>query len=276
MTKQWIMKRTLHTILFSIAAIVLCFAIYNITHVLLGILSVEERLAETIGRLIASGMILAFYYKTFEITTFGIRKENFLRGILTGGFMFLIVVANIPTAIGEVAEYPAIVPSLYLIVIVVVEQTFIGIFEEFLFRGLIQNMFAEKFSRYGHRGIVCSILLSTSLFAVVHMLNLFDTPELVKITIAQTMGASFMGFFMGALYYRCRNIWVVVFYHAFVDIAGELPAIFHIIPDSADTTDIMMPYMWLNILANSVFLFAGLFLIRKSKCPSPDTLAGKE
>lgn len=269
MKKEWIMKRLLYTILFCIAAIVLCFAIYNIVHVLLTALSVEGRLAETVGRIMACVVILLFYKKTFDMKAFGIRRENFWRGILTGGFMFAVIVANIPISIGDVAEYPAAAPSLYLILIILIEQIFIGVYEEFLFRGLVQNILLEKFSRYGHKGAVWAILSTSILFGAVHMLNLFDTPEIVRITIFQSVGAAFMGFFLGALYYRCRNIWVVVFYHAFIDTAGIFPTIFHTIPETTGAvTDCTFAEMWLNIAANSVFLFVGLFLLRPSKSHS--------
>lgn len=269
MTKQWITKHLSHTVLFCFAAIVLCFAIYNVTHVLLTYFSVEMRLAETIGRLIASVVIIVFYQQTFGIKTFGMKNEHFLQGVLTGVFMLVLIIANIPTSIGEVAEYPTATPSLYLLIIVVIEQIFVGIFEEFLFRGLILNTLLETLKRDGHKGMVLSIIISSFLFGIVHLVNLFDTPELVNATIAQSAGAMFIGIFLGALYCRCGNIWVVVFYHALIDIIAELPGIFHHIPETTGAvTDWTLAGMGINILANTVLLFAGLFLARTSKCPS--------
>lgn len=268
MTKKWILKNPYYTAVFCIVAIFLNFAIYNVTHILLTNLSVESRLAETIGRLLASIGIFIFFKQTFDIKYFGLQKEGFFRGIFTGFFMFVIILANIPIAIEEVADYPAVKPSLYLIGIVIIEQLFIGIFEEFLFRGLIFNILLEKLNKYQYRGMIAALLLSSLLFASVHMLNLFDTPELLNTTIAQTVGALFMGIFLGALYLRSKNIWVVVFYHAFIDAAGELPNIFHKIPTSTEmVTDDTLAGIGVNMLANSIFLIIGLFLVRKSKTP---------
>lgn len=46
--KKWITKNALHTGIFCFLAIIVSFAIYNITHILLMYCFVELRLAETI------------------------------------------------------------------------------------------------------------------------------------------------------------------------------------------------------------------------------------
>lgn len=266
MTRKWITENALHTGIFCIVAIILSFAIYNITHVLLTFCSVEIRLAESVGRLLASIAIVTFYISVFDRKSFGMKRQNFLRGILTGILMLFILIANVLVSMDELSEYPVIMPSLYLIIIVCLEQIFVGIFEEFLFRGLLLNILLEKTKHMQYKGMIWSLLLSSLIFGLIHLLNLFDTPELINSTIVQIFFGIFTGVFLGALYLRYRNIWVVVFYHALIDIASELPIIFYDIPAATEGgADMPFSAVIPNILANSVFLFIGLFLARKSK-----------
>lgn len=242
-------------------------AIYNIIHLILTNCSVVLPMAETVGRLLGSITIFFLYVRIFDVKSFGIKKENFFRGILTGFFLFIIIALNIPIALESIAQFSATLPPLSLIVLFITEQIFVGIFEEFLFRGLILNTLLEKNNHLQYRGMIYSLLISSVLFGATHLLNLFDTPELVNSTIAQSVGATFMGVFLGAVYLRSRNIWTVVFFHALVDIETDLPILFidSSVSSSSTSADIPFLSLILNILLNSVILFAGLFLARKSK-----------
>lgn len=265
MLKESIMKNRIHTGVFCLLAIFISFAVYNITHVLLTHFAVEQRLAETIGRLIASAGMLIFYQRVFGIQSFGIQKEYFFKGLVTGGFLFFVTLGNLILSIGELSEYPVAMPSLYLIFIIIIEQVFVGVFEEFLFRGLILNTLLVKMKDNQRKGKISAIFVSSVLFGLVHLLNLFDNPNMVNAVIAQVFYATFIGVFLGALYVRTHNIWVVVFYHAITNLAGELPSIFYQIPAVGTMTDEPFADAMASILMNLIFLFVGLFLVRKRK-----------
>ena len=260
--KKLILKNWFNTILFCLMSIVLCFGIYNITHVLLAYIHVEQRLAETIGRIIASLGILIFYKTYFGIESFGLKRENLLKGIGIGGFMLFATLNNLASSLLEVEEYPAVSPSLYLIIIVIIEQIFVGVFEEFLVRGLMLNVLLEKIHNDRFKGKITAVILSSLFFGAIHLLNLFSTPQMLNATIAQVFYATFIGVFLGALYLRTNNIWVVVFYHAIYDIVSELPIIFHEIPIQ-EIVDISVSDAIITAAFASIFVFVGLFLSRK-------------
>lgn len=262
--KKIIMKNWLFTGIFCVVAIIANFAIYNLLHELLTHIHVEQRLAETAGRIIASLGILAFYSKYFDIESFGIKKENFFHGLITGGFMALVSINNLAASILEFSDYPVIEPSLYLIFIVVIEQIFVGVFEEFLFRGLILNTLLKKLQSDQYKNKMIAIVISSLLFGSVHLLNLFSEPQMLYATIDQVFYASFIGIFLGALYLRTNNIWVVVFYHFIYDLVSELPVIFHEIP-AQGLVDETISVAVLNICANMAFVLAALFIARKLK-----------
>lgn len=258
------MKNGISTGMFCILAILASFVLFSATCDLFTYFSVEEKLAETIGRFVASACILLFYHKVFGLQSFGIKKENFLKGLIIGGFLFFVTIGNIAVYVMEVWEYPVVMPSVTLVLLVVTGQILVGIFEEFLFRGLILNVLLEKMKDRQWKGMLSAIFISSALFGVVHFLNLTDSPELVNATISQALGAMCIGVLFAALYLRTGNIWVVVFFHAITNLAGDLTEIFFIIPEGV-STDISISDVIVNVLANSVLLFLGLFIARKLK-----------
>lgn len=262
--KKIIMKDWFHIIIFCILAIIASFAIYNITHELLTHIHVEQRLAETIGRILACIGLLGFYNKYFELESFGLRKENFLKGIIMGGFMILATLDNLGATIIAVSDYPVVMPSLYLIIIVIIEQIFVGVFEEFLFRGFLLNILLKKFRNKNHKNKMVAIMISSVLFGIVHLLNLFSEPQMLVSTIDQVFYSIFIGVFFAAIYLRTNNIWLVAFYHFLYNIVTELPVIFYKIPVEA-AVDQSIPDAVLNIAVSSSFLFVGLFIARKRK-----------
>ena len=98
--------------------------------------------------------------------------------------------------------------------------TFVGIFEEFLCRGWLQNEFIERFGN-NRRGVFYSILISGIIFGAIHILNYFGGQDL-GITLVQMTSAMIIGFYFGIVYFRTKNIWVTVLLHGFWDLALSL------------------------------------------------------
>jgi hypothetical protein len=93
----------------------------------------------------------------------------------------------------------------------------IGIYEEFLCRGWIQNEFLERFGG-SKKLVIRSILLASFIFGAIHFFNLLAGQSLFE-TVMQVIHATACGFFLGTLYYRTKNIWGVIVLHAFWDFA---------------------------------------------------------
>lgn len=260
--RKIIMKNWFQTGAFCILTIIASFAIYNITHVFLTHIHVEQRLAETIGRIIPSIGIVVFYNSFFDINSFGMKKENFFHGLLIGGFMFLATLNNLAASLLVVSDYPVIIPSFYLIFAVILEQIFVGVFEEFLFRGFILNILLRNMQKHQFKSKMAAVAISSVLFGMVHLLNLFTTPDLLVSTIDQVFYSIFIGIFLGTLYLRTGNIWVVVFYHFIYDLSSEIPVIFHDLP-AQFIADEPVSDAVLNICLSALFVVAALFIARK-------------
>ena len=94
----------------------------------------------------------------------------------------------------------------------------IGIFEEFLCRGWLQNEFIERFKKDKNQ-VIKSIVLSSLVFGIMHITNIWSTNQGIFITILQILQALSVGILLGAIYYKTKNIWSVVFLHAFYDLS---------------------------------------------------------
>lgn len=202
--------------------------------------------------------ILIFFNKVFDINDFGLTGKNFYKGLLIGGLMFFDIINITLGTIFLLSDYDVIIPSFYMVTVLVIEEIFTGLFEEFIFRGVILNTLLKKF------GIISAIFISSFLFGLTHLFNLFDNPDLINDTMAQVFYATFLGVFLGALYLRTKNIWLVAFYHTLYNSASDIPVIFFKIPKQA-VTDSSLTDALLNILISSIYMFAGLFIARKVK-----------
>lgn len=88
----------------------------------------------------------------------------------------------------------------------------IGLREEFVYRGVLQNLLEKKF------GIWISLLLSNLCFVCMHWGSL-------PFTLWNTFQFAAAGLILGLIYYRTRSIWLVVALHALYDVAWSFTPI---------------------------------------------------
>lgn len=190
------------------------------------------------------------------------KKKGFFKSVWTGGLMLilatLIMVANIVSIFGK--------GTLNDIGSLAIFCVLIGIFEEFLCRGWIQNEFIERYGN-NRKQVYLSILLSALIFGGIHISNIWVAGQSVIDTVVQIINAVGLGFFMGTVYFRTKNIWSVVFLHGFWDFAiflGEIPVIKSCtqgIPSIGyNITSIIS-----QLLIAGVYICVGFFILRKNK-----------
>lgn len=91
----------------------------------------------------------------------------------------------------------------------------IGLFEETLFRGIIEGILLDEYGSSKKRVIVC-ILLSGFIFGLVHLSNLLMGQDVLT-TMMQFFQSMAIGILFGTIYYVSRNIWALIFLHSFYD-----------------------------------------------------------
>ena len=107
------------------------------------------------------------------------------------------------------------------IVLLVLLFASVGFIEEILFRGLILPLMLKKWGS-SRGGIYLSVLLSSSIFGLLHLINFFMGRYTLLSTLAQITFGTFFGVFFAACFLRTRSIWPVIFTHALFDLCGNL------------------------------------------------------
>lgn len=89
-----------------------------------------------------------------------------------------------------------------------------GFFEEFLFRGFLFGILYY----YGGWGFIPAVILPSIFFGIGHLYQAENVNEAVSVFLFTGLGSAGFSWF----YTAWRNLWVVVFLHAFMDLAWEM------------------------------------------------------
>ncbi|MDP4144076.1 MAG: CPBP family intramembrane metalloprotease [Bacillota bacterium] len=103
--------------------------------------------------------------------------------------------------------------------------------------------------------------VASILFGLAHVTNIFAGVS-VKAALIQAAGAAVMGALLCAIYLRTRNIWAVVFLHAFMDFSSLIPSgMFGVSSAIGEINN----YSYLKLLVCIVYLIPALVVLRKKK-----------
>ena len=142
--------------------------------------------------------------------------------------------------------------SILTILNLIIGCFFIGVAEEFLCRGWLLNEFLE---RYGDtkKGVWYSIIISGIIFGLMHIGNIVSGQDIAT-TIIQIFNAASMGIIFGLVYYKSKNIWSVIFLHAFWDFSLFLSDIIPTTSTTVMTTQVSVVSLIFSILICTVEL----------------------
>ncbi|MDR3598751.1 MAG: type II CAAX endopeptidase family protein [Clostridium sp.] len=190
------------------------------------------------------------------------RSKGILKGLYIGGFL---IVMSIFAILGNLVNVLNTKKDLQLlplpqIIIFIVTMIAIGVGEEFIFRGIILNLFIDKFDKT-KKGIYISIALSSIIFGAAHVTNAFSGIS-IKSALIQAGLVSMLGALLAAIYLRSRNIWVVVIIHAFNDFSALIGSgLFGI----GSIVTQVNSYGYIKLIGLVVYLIPILILLRKKK-----------
>ena len=187
------------------------------------------------------------------------KKKKFLKSV-SYGFPMLII-AGI-SLIGSLSSLDGFnlgnFINLFLLTI------FIGIAEEFLCRGWLQNEFIE---RYGDnkKHIILSILFSSLIFGLIHFSNMLAGQDLLT-TIVQVIQATSAGLLLGSIYYKTKNIWAVIFLHGVYDFCLMLGDL-NLIKDctfNTPTNGIVLYNMFSTMILSSINIVGAILVLKRT------------
>lgn len=129
--------------------------------------------------------------------------------------MFSLIVTTISTIVQGKNE----INPIWKILVFTITMFLIGAAEELMFRGVVSNLLYKKYAK-SRQGVWFCVLLTGIIFGAVHLFNAISPEVSFYSALIQGIVAGAIGMVLTAVYYRCRNIWVVIILHAFIDFAG--------------------------------------------------------
>lgn len=193
---------------------------------------------------------------------FNCEKESFLKSMKKGWPLYIIMLFSIiPNMALSVLEHGINKTNLITLAFYCI---CIGIYEEFLCRGWLQNEFIERFGN-DRKGVIKSIVISSLIFGLMHLSNM--SVQSTFDTILQIINALAMGMLLGSIYYKSNNIWTVIVLHALWDF-GILFADHALLMDCSYTGSITLSSMIvssLSIITISIYYICSSIIIMKSK-----------
>ncbi len=188
------------------------------------------------------------------------RGNGLAKGFLSAGYFIVIslyslVIYIVDIALMDDAEFN----PLWQIIVFVATVLLIGLAEETFFRGVVANLFIDK---YGNdpAGVWCATICSGMVFGLMHLSNLVSSDTVG--VLVQVVAACAMGMALTAIYYRCRNIWVLILVHAFVDFCGAFYSGFIAGGSLSSTISSYEPYQVISALP---YIVVTVILLRPSK-----------
>ena len=202
-------------------------------------------------------LIVMILFKNSYVFT--AKKQKFVKSI-TLGFPMLIIAAI--SLLGSLSSLDGFNFGNFINLLLL--TIFIGIAEEFLCRGWLQNEFIE---RYGDtkKHIVLSLLFSSLIFGLIHFSNMLAVQDLFT-TIVQVIQATSAGLLLGSIYYKTKNIWAVIFLHSIYDFClmiGDL----NLIKDctfNTPTTGIVLYNTFSTLVLSAINIVGALLVLKRT------------
>lgn len=236
--KKIIEKINNNILLFSIAIIIVLFSFLFLTTGFAGIVEGWNGIVPFLALLIkkilnttinGTNVLVEFIWVLFAIPIivlfknkyiFQQKREKFFNTLLQTWPIWIFSIIYLINFIFKISLKEI---SILEVIALILYTFLIGVFEEIICRGWIQNEFIERFGNT-RKKVILSITISSFIFGLMHIMNFIAGQELIP-TIAQIISATIAGMAFGAIYYKTKNIWSVIFLHAFWDFAiffGEI------------------------------------------------------
>ncbi|WPC40476.1 type II CAAX endopeptidase family protein [Clostridium sp. JS66] len=217
-----------------------------------------ELIVEFIG-VTVSIIIISLFGKKYIFKEKGV---GILRGLFIGGFLVFIGSITVVSSVVDIIHNKNVSQLLPLsqILMFIAAMAGVGMSEEFIFRGTILNLLMDRFGKTS-KGIYAAIILSSVIFGIAHITNVFSG-VLLKSAFIQAVGAGVLGALLAAIYVRSKNIWVVAMLHAFIDFSALIGSGFF---GTTSVASEINSYGYIKLIGCLIYLIPVLFLLRKKK-----------
>lgn len=195
---------------------VVSFIVVVASNYILGLQTMNQYLVQGLVDGISFLIFVLFLKAKKHLFLFREKKVSFISGLFIGGYLVFKEVITLLSSLPLVKLYD-FVPFADILSFIGC-MFLIGCAEETLFRGIVCNMLFEAYGNT-RAGVRFCVVFSGSLFGLFHLSNL-GAGIPVSSVMAQVTVAAGLGMIFAAIYYRTRNLWVVIILHAFQDFVG--------------------------------------------------------
>lgn len=177
-----------------------------------------------------------------------LQGKSIIYGIKRGIPIFVVSLISLMSSVTGIMGEELNVPNLISLIILAVT---IGMAEEFFFRGFIQGEIVDAYGK-SRKQVIISVVVSGVIFGLVHLTNALSGQDIIT-TLMQVLQASSLGILLGSIYFITKNIWSVVFLHAFYDFAIMLGEV-NSYKDCINSTDISTVMLIFTLVASLVYV----------------------
>ena len=174
--------------------------------------------------------------------------KSIVYGIKRGIPIFVVSLISLMSSLTGIMGEELNVPNLISLIILAVT---IGMAEEFFFRGFIQGEIVDAYGK-SRKQVIISVVVSGVIFGLVHITNALSGQDIIT-TLMQVLQASSLGILLGSIYFITKNIWTVVFLHAFYDFAIMLSEV-NSYKDCINSTDISMIMLIFTLVVSLIYV----------------------
>lgn len=150
----------------------------------------------------------------------GFHVFNKVHGITWFFVSLTIAVNNFPFVQAISGNLSIVNGEFWRVVVFTVDCIMVAAIEELIFRGLVFNLILESSSK-DKKGLIKAIAISSVIFGLSHLLNLFGGASLLP-TIAQVGYTSLIGALCAFLLFKTRNIIFPWIFHAVYNFCGTI------------------------------------------------------
>jgi len=137
---------------------------------------------------------------------------------LNKSYLFILPVAYIFLNVGDL--YPH---SQYDLAAGILSTVFTGFLEEILCRGLVIALLVHFYLKLEKDNVgLRAAIVSSLLFGLVHLVNVFEKPDSLGVIIGQVVYATFIGIGFAACYIKTRSILPLILIHIGINLMGFL------------------------------------------------------
>lgn len=174
--------------------------------------------------------------------------KSIIYGIKRGMPIFVVSLISLFSSLTGILGENLNIPNLISLIVLAIT---IGIAEEFFFRGFIQGEIVDAYGK-SRKQVIISVVVSGVIFGLVHITNALSGQDIIT-TLMQVLQASSLGILLGSIYFITKNIWSVVFLHAFYDFAIMLSEV-NSYKDCINSTDISTVMLIFTLVVSLIYV----------------------